>query len=167
MNRIEQIIEQLQLKPHPEGGYFRETYRSSGKIVRGNDPSNEFNERHFATSIYFLLTADNFSAFHRITPDEQWHFYEGSSIDLHLIDPQGIYTKVSIGNRYENGEVYQYVVPGGNWFAASLSPGQSYALVGCTVAPGFEFEDFTLAMRKELTEQFPQHAEIIARYTHC
>ena len=94
-----------------------------------------------------------------------WHFYKGGSLELHIISKQGHYQKVLIGNQLEHGEVPQYVVRGGDYFAARVCPEHPYSLVGCTVAPGFDFNDFVLADRKELTDAFPQHAEIIKELT--
>ncbi len=166
MNTVEAIIERLELQPHPEGGFFKETYRSTGSI----DPTNlgdEFSSpRNYATSIYFLLTSKSFSAFHKIHQDEQWHFYKGSGITLHIISPGGDYWKEEIGSNIFNGQVLQYTVPGGHWFAAEVSENDSFALTGCTVSPGFDFTDFTLPSRAELISEFPQHKTIITQLTH-
>lgn len=156
MTEIESIIARLQLEPHPEGGFFKETYRSSGEV--------DFNGvRNYSTCIYFLLTSDTFSAFHRIRQDEIWHFYAGSPIELYQISPTGEYHTVLIGNNFENGEVPQYVVPAGYWFGATVHDG--YALVGCTVSPGFDFMDFELAKREDLLSLFPEHDLIICKLT--
>jgi predicted cupin superfamily sugar epimerase len=164
-NLIQEIIDQLELKPHPEGGFFRETYRSEGRIS-ADQLRDEFKGAHnYSTCIYFLLTSGNFSAFHRIKQDEIWHFYSGSPIHLHSISKDGVYHKVRIGNRLEKGEVPQYVVPSGNWFAAEVSDSNAYALVGCTVSPGFSFDDFEMKPRKELIALFPNHRAIITRLT--
>lgn len=167
MLNLEEIVQQLDLQPHPEGGYFKETYRSSGSIS-SNDLGDQYEgQRNYSTCIYFLLTAENFSAFHRIKQDEIWHFYDGSPIQLHMIDPEGNYSKQLIGRDLRNGELPQFVVPGGYWFASEVSEGGSFSFTGCTVAPGFSFEDFDLPSRKELTKMFPQHREVINRMTHA
>ena len=144
-SRIPQIIEKLGLEPHPEGGYFRETYRSSGVIRQDSlGPSFE-GERNYATCIYFLLTSNDFSAFHRIKQDEIWHFYDGSPIRLHVIAPSGEYTYHLVGREIDQGERPQLVVPAGFWFAAEVVNENAFSLVGCTVSPAFRFEGFTLA----------------------
>jgi hypothetical protein len=127
---------------------------------------NYSGSRNYATSIYFLLTSGSFSAFHKIHQDEQWHFYKGSGIELHMISPGGVHSVKSIGNDMFNGQVPQYTVPGGHWFAAEVPEKDSYALVGCTVSPGFDFADFTLPSRAELIAEFPQHSTIITQLTH-
>jgi len=169
INRINsllaQIIQKLDLHPHPEGGFFKETYRSEGVINTDSLDPIYHGERNYSTCIYFLLTSDVFSAFHRIRQDEIWHFYVGSPICLHEISKEGIYIKTIIGSDIENREVPQYVVSGGSWFGATVIRDDDYTLVGCTVAPGFDFLDFDLAGRTELMAEFPQHREIIIRLT--
>jgi predicted cupin superfamily sugar epimerase len=161
MINLDNVIHMLQLNPHPEGGYFRETYRSEGMISREELGKRFSGKRNFSTSIYFLLTSESFSAFHRIVQDEAWHFYDGSPLFLHMISPKGEYTKVIIGRNFENGEIPQFVVPGGTWFAAEVGHKDSFSLLGCTVAPGFDFADFEMGGRDELTRLFPELMEII------
>ncbi len=146
-------IEKLGLQPHPEGGYFVETYRADA-------PEGE---RAASTGIYFLIEAGNVSNFHRIDADEMWHFYAGDGLTVHMIAPDGTYDMHRLGTG--DGEVFQAVVPAGYWFGAEVSDGGNYALVGCTVAPGFEFSGFELADREALTAQYPDHAAIIQRLT--
>ncbi|MDO6803524.1 cupin domain-containing protein [Wenyingzhuangia sp. 1_MG-2023] len=162
---IQTIIKQLNLQPHPEGGYFKETYRSQGSISKENLTIEFSGDRNYSTAIYFMLTSDTFSAFHKINQDEFWHFYKGSPIKLHMISPEGMYTNVRIGNNFEKGEVPQFVVPAQYWFAAEVIANNSYALVGCTVAPGFDFDDFVLAERIKILSLFPEHENIIKRLT--
>lgn len=165
MNRAEEIIKALNLEPHPEGGYFKETYRSQGTIMPDSlDPAYK-GSRNYATCIYFLLTSDSFSAFHRIKQDEIWHFYDGSPIRLHTISETGEHATFIIGRNLAAGEVPQLVVPGGHWFAAEVILQNDYSLVGCTVSPGFSFEDFELPTRQELTAKFPTHEKLIANFT--
>lgn len=165
MQTAQQIINHLKLQPHPEGGFFKETYRSQGNIPSAGLPAAYEGSRSFSTCIYFLLTADAFSAFHRVRQDEAWHFYAGSPLKIHAIDPEGNYSETLIGNDFEKGEVPQHVVPGGHWFGVEvLDPGE-FALVGCTVAPGFDFADFELAKRNVLVEKFPEHHNIIKALT--
>ncbi|TAJ13932.1 cupin domain-containing protein [Marinilabiliaceae bacterium JC017] len=165
MNQVKQIIEHLQLQPHPEGGYFRETYRSAGEINPDSLGAAYNGKRNYSTCIYFLLTSDMFSAFHRIKQDEIWHFYDGSPLRLHMIAPNGDYSHVVIGRDIANQQTPQFVVPGGYWFAADIINEDAYSLVGCTVSPGFDFNDFDLPSREMLMAQFSQHREIIERLT--
>lgn len=165
MTKAQQIIEKLKLEQHPEGGFFRETYRSVDEIDEGNLDSKYKGSRSYATCIYFLLTSDSFSAFHRIIQDEIWHFYDGSPLLLHIITNEGSYSSVIIGDDIANGETPQFVVPGGCWFAANVVNNDDYSLLGCTVSPGFDFRDFELPEQKELLLKFPQHQIIIKKLT--
>ncbi len=165
MKRIDEIIASLNLSPHPEGGYYRETYRSGGSISENNLPPDIKGERNYSTAIYFLLTSDNFSAFHKIKQDEIWHFYEGSPIEIHIISEKGNYSKAVLGLNLSEGEAPQIVIPANNWFAANVVKSNSYTLVGCTVAPGFDFNDFELGEKKKLISQFPRHEKIINKFT--
>lgn len=160
------IIELLGLQEHPEGGYFKETYRSEGIISNDSLGEKYQGDRNYATGIYFLLTSEKFSAFHRVNQDEMWHFYKGDPLKLHMISPKGKYSFVIIGNDLEKGEVPQFTVKGGDWFAAEVLEGGSFSFVGCTVAPGFDFRDFVLPTTEELIELFPQHKAIFQKLTH-
>ncbi|MGA9269892.1 MAG: cupin domain-containing protein [Lutimonas sp.] len=164
-SRISQIIEKLELEPHPEGGYFKETYRSSGEIEEKTLGPDFKGKRNFSTCIYFLLTSNDFSAFHRIKQDEIWHFYDGSPIRLHVIAPSGEYSKHRIGRELALGETPQLVVPAGCWFAAEVVNESAFSLVGCTVSPGFDFRDFEMGSRPELISLFPEHEKIISKLT--
>ena len=166
MEPFEQIVKKLGLTPHPEGGFFKETYRSKGEINTDSLPSDYDGKRNYATSIYFLLTSDTFSAFHRIRQDEIWHFYDGSPIRLHTISETGEHKEHLIGLDFSKGQVPQLVVPGGQWFAATVVRENDYALVGCTVSPGFSFQDFELPSKKELIAKFPMHAQLIDAFTN-
>lgn len=158
-------IEKLGLLRHPEGGYYRETYRSDEVVERGALPSRFTGLRPFSTAIYFLLNGDDTSAFHRIKSDELWHFYSGSPLAIHVIDQNGEYTPIKLGCAPEQGEYFQAVVKAGSWFGASLCKPRSYALVGCTVAPGFDFDDFEMGTRDELLRLYPAHRTIIEKLT--
>ncbi len=158
-------ISKLKLDRHEEGGYYREIYRSEEVVPQESLPPRFGGPRRLATAIYFLLESRDFSAFHQLKADEIWNFYYGSSLTIYSINPQGILSYIFIGDDAENGEVMQAVVPAGYWFASRINDPDSYALVGCTVTPGFEFEDFTLGSRKELLKQFPQHAQLIKELT--
>jgi hypothetical protein len=165
MDSIEQIIRELKLVPHPEGGYYRETYRSKMMISEKELGKPFEGSRNVSTCIYFLLTKDVFSAFHKINQDEIWHFYDGNPIHLHMISPEGEYSCVTIGRDFSKGEVPQYMVPAGYWFGSRLAENKAYSLLGCTVSPGFDFKDFDLPSRNELTDRFPQHSKIIQELT--
>ena len=162
----QQIIHKFNLTEHPEGGYFKETYRSNGIIKNENLTTDFIGDRNYSTSIYFLLTSDKFSAFHKINQDEIWHFYKGTTLKLHMISPTGDYSFVLIGNNLEQNEQPQFVVPATYWFAAEVIESNSYAFTCCTVAPGFDFNDFVLPKREKLVQLFPQHVEIITKLTH-
>lgn len=161
----EEIIAHFNLQPHPEGGFFKEIYRSKGRISRAELGLNYTGDRNHSTSIYFLLTSDNFSAFHKVNQDESWHFYQGDAIELHMIAPGGEHSKILIGHDYKEGEVPQFVVPGGYWFAAKVLKPDSFAFVGCGVAPGFDFDDFVLAKRDELIKAHPHLKSTILLFT--
>lgn len=163
----DEIIKYLKLEKHPEGGYFRETYRSHESIIEKNLPERFESPHSFSTAIYFLLTKDDFSAFHIIKQDELWHFYGGAPIDVHVINKTGEYECLKIGNDMPSGEFPQGIVKSGSVFGSTMSENSEfdYSLVGCTVAPGFEFEDFKLLQEKELLSQFPEHESIIKRLT--
>ncbi len=159
-------IMHLGLQPHPEGGYFKEVYRSPatvpGEVLPGYD-----GPRNLGTSIYFLLQDRQFSALHRIKQDELWHFYAGSTLTLHVIDAAGRYAPIRMGSDPEAGECLQALVPGGSLFGASMDGNRGYALVGCTCVPGFDFADFEMPSREEMLGRYPQHREIIRRLTRA
>ena len=159
-------VQKYQLQPHPEGGFYAETYRSQGSIAQNALPAEFSGDRSYSTGIYFLLENKNFSAFHKIVSDEMWHFYAGGPLEVYVIYPETAKLEViRLGSDPENGEVFQAVVPAGTWFGSCPLEGVSYSLVGCTVAPGFDFEDFELAERESLVNSFPQHKELILRLT--
>lgn len=160
----QQIVEQLELLPHPEGGFYKEVYRSKG-IIPKNALAQFSGDRNYCTSIYFLLTSENFSGFHRIKQDEIWHFYTGSPLAVHVIDEKGVYIKNIVGMDLEKGQFPQLTVAANCWFASSVEDENSFSFVGCTVAPGFDFEDFELAKRSELINEYPQHEKIITQLT--
>lgn len=150
---------------HPEGGYYREMYRSPVTVNKDQLPPGFHGNRNVCTAIYFLLEKNQFSAFHRIASDEIWHFYSGDGLSVYEIETNGTLIEHKLGSNAEAGDVFQTVVKGGHWFGSRVSNGNGYALVGCTVSPGFDFEDFELAERKSLTEQFPRHEELIKQLT--
>lgn len=166
-----QLVEQLRLMPHPEGGYYRETHRCAQPVVRGDSGVT----RSASTAIYYLLSDGAHSAWHRIQSDEVWHFYAGAALDIHTLDASGCLATHRLGNPFDVGgenaitvdAEFQVVVPAGLWFAAELVQPESYALVGCTVAPGFEFSEFELADTAELLAAWPQHKAVISRLGHA
>src|ERR1039458_143059 len=158
-------IEKLRLEAHPEGGYYRQTYKSDLILAKESLPGKFTGARAASTAIYFLLEGQKFSAFHRLWSDEVWHFYVGSSLVVHVIEEDGRYSEILLGSDAEAGEALQVVAKAGCWFGARVRDGRGFALVGCTVAPGFEFEDFEMARREELGRSYPQHREVIEKLT--
>ncbi len=159
---IQELIRQFEMQPHPEGGWYKETYRSAGTIPADALPESFNGDRNFSTAIYFLLEQGNFSAFHRIRSDECWHFYSGDSLEIFVLHPDGHLQIIKLGNDFLTGQQFQYVVPAHCWFASRPAAESKYCFVGCTVAPGFDFNDFEMAVEKDLTAQYPQHAAVIA-----
>lgn len=164
--KAETIINQLGLIAHPEGGYYKENYRSDGEIAPASLWKEAKEPRNYSTGIYFLLEKDQFSAFHRIKQDEMWHHYLGGTLILHVIDENGNYKKIKIGKDIQNNERLQYVVPANCWFASEIFDKDSFVLCGCTVSPGFDFRDFEMPNRDFLITQFPQHKVVISQLTH-
>lgn len=158
-------IAHLDLQPHPEGGYFREIYRSAEQIPATGLPARYAGPRACSTAIYFLLEGRQVSRLHRLASDESWHFYAGSALTVHLIDPAGQYRACQLGSAPERGEAFYVVIPAGCWFGATVNAPAAYTLVGCTVAPGFDFADFELGRRADLLARYPQHAGLIERLT--
>lgn len=158
-------ISRLGLTPHPEGGYFREIYRAEGIVSQPNLPMRYNGGRAFSTTIYYLLESGDFSSLHRLDSDEQWVHIDGSALTIHSIGPDGSYRQQHIGKDLDAGQLPHAVVHHGEWFGGTVDATDSFTLVGCVVAPGFDFEDFELAKRAELLERFPQHAALITRLT--
>jgi len=158
-------IEKFNLLKHPEGGYFKEIYRSDEIVKKLHLPQGFSGDRNFSTSIYFLLDKTDFSAFHKIKSDEQWHFYAGTSLSIFVISPSGDMETILLGNNFDKGEMFTAVIKKDHWFAAKPNDKNFYSLVGCTVAPGFDFNDFTLAKRDDLLKEFPQHSKVINEMT--
>ncbi len=153
------LIRRLDLLPHPEGGYYRETYRAADSVTRADGAS-----RSASTAIYYLLCDGAWSTWHRIRSDELWHFHAGDALHIHVLSPDGGYARLRLGDALEDpAAAFQAVVPAGCWFAAELADPGGYALTGCTVAPGFEFGEFELANAAELQRLYPAQADLIAR----
>jgi hypothetical protein len=158
-------IARLSLMPHPEGGYYREMYRSPGTIAEQSLPVGYGGPRSYVTSIYFLLTSESPSRFHRLRSDELWYFHAGSALTVSIISPSGHLTKHRLGFDCAGGEALQCAVPAGGWFGAAVDVPDSFSLISCVVAPGFDFADFELGTRDELIRHFPAHAACIDALT--
>lgn len=153
--RTLELIEELDLKPHPEGGFYKETYRSIDSID---------DDRSLMTSIYFLLTSDHVSHFHRIKSDEHWYFHEGSSLTVHLLNDKG-HEELKLGSNLDKGESFYQMVPKNTIFGSSVDSPNGYALVSCAVSPGFDFRDFELLDSEFLLERYPKEEKIIRKLT--
>ena len=158
-SEVQRLIEDLELRPHPEGGWYREIHRSAITVQAPRGP------RAAITTILYLLAAGQFSRWHAVDSDEVWHFYDGASLTLYVIAPDGALRELVLGRDAERGEALQAVVPAGAWYGAVVGDPASYSLVGGTVAPGFDFADFELAERRALLREFPQHRGVIERLT--
>ncbi len=161
----QEYIKKLDLIPHPEGGYYKEIYRSEGIISQQSLPMRFSGGRAYSTAIYYLLESKDVSSMHRLDSDEQWFHLDGSALTVHSISPNGNYIQHHIGKNLDAGEMPYAVVPHGNWFGGTVDEADSFALVGCIVAPGFDFDDFELVKREKLIERFPQHKELITKLT--
>ena len=151
-NKIELLIQELNLTPHPEGGFYRETYRSKDVLKDVN--------RNLVTTIYFLLRSEDISHFHSIKSDEHWFFHAGSPLVVHTLDKNG-HHKHLVGLDLKKGETPHFIVPKNTIFGSQVIEKNSYSLVSCLVSPGFDFDDFELIKRAELLKEFPEHEEII------
>lgn len=158
-------IDKLQLTRHIEGGSYYRTYSSAITIPHQQLPANFKGPRPSSTAIYFLLEHDQFSAMHRIASDELWHFYYGDPLVVYEIDTAGNMQEHLLGNNPGNNESFQCVVKAGSWFGSKTIKGGEYSLVGCTVSPGFDFDDFELGERIDLLKLYPQHEAIITTLT--
>ena len=162
--RVHELITTLDLSPHPEGGHYRETYKSDLFFDADKEAPSFPGRRSCGAAIYFLLEGKDVSRLHRIKADELWHFYEGSPLTVHVIHPDGTLEEICLGPDTAQGETFQALVTAGCWFGASLAKG-GHALVGCTTHPGFEFQDFEMGEREELLKQWPQHEALIKKLT--
>ena len=159
----QEIVAYFELLPHPEGGYYTETYRSSELIDSDALPARFNGTRNFSTAIYFLLEEGNFSAFHRIQSDETWHFYAGQLLEIYVIHLNGKLEIIQLGPDIEHGQTFQVTVPAGSWFASKPAAATIFSFVGCTVSPGFDFLDFELALAATLVASYPQHSALIEK----
>jgi uncharacterized protein len=161
MAEVNELIKLYNLQPHPEGGYYAQTYRSSETIAVAALPNRFAGDRCFSTAIYFLLEQRQFSAFHRIKSDELWHFYSGVGLHIYVIHPDGRGEVLKLGSDIQNGYSFQQLVPAGCWFASAPVTETDFSFVGCTVAPGFDFDDFELAVKESLLNKYSQHTDWI------
>lgn len=159
------IIKQLGLKPHPEGGFFHETYRSCEKIAARALPTRYRSERNVSTAIYYLLTPDSFSSLHRLRSDEIFHFYVGNPVTMLQLHGDGRGETITLGQDITAGQQLQVIVPRDIWQGMFLNDGGEFALLGTTVAPGFDFADFEIGDRSDLIRQYPTSAAMIERLT--
>lgn len=164
MKSAEYWIEKLGLLAHPEGGFYRETYRSSESIPAEGLPLRFDGHRNFSTSIYFLLRSEDRSLFHRIKSDELWHFHQGGSLTLYVLH-EGKLSLKKLGGNPDEGESLQVIVPANCWFGAIVNTPDSFVLAACTVAPGFDFRDFEMATRAELIASYPNYEKEIIKLT--
>ncbi len=163
----EQVIRTLDLRPLPsEGGYYKQTYKRENEQLPGDYYGLDTKTgRSVSTAIYYLVTPESFSALHRVKSDEIFHFYSGDPVEMVQIDQDGDVKHIVIGADIVSGQQPQVLVPKGVWQALKLKPGGRWSLMGTTVAPGFEFEDFELGHRKDMIDLFPQHQDLIIKYT--
>ena len=166
--KAKQFVDKFEMQKHPEGGYFKETYRAEEWVQQAHLPERFTGDRSFCTAIYFLLEGTQFSAFHRIKSDELWHFYYGTALHIYVIAPDGKFELIKLGSDVIQGEVFQAVVKAGCWFASAsalqMPETDSFSFVGCTVSPGFNFADFELAEPDRLAELFPEQSALIKRF---
>ncbi|MFD2445289.1 cupin domain-containing protein [Bacillus sp. CGMCC 1.16607] len=158
-------INNLDLIPHPEGGFYKSTY-SSESIISDKSVVSNGNKRKLYTSIYFLLRSGDISHLHRLKSDELWYFHGGSPLTVHVIDESGEYHEMKLGLDLENGEVPQVLVPKNSIFGSSVMEEGTFSLVGCMVSPGFDFEDFELFNQDDLLKIYPEHEEIIRKMAY-
>ena len=163
MNDADYWVKTLELAEHPEGGYFRETYRSMESVSKNALPGRYDGPRVFSTAIYFLVSYSRPSRFHRLQSDELWHFYEGYPLTISVILEDGSFHTIILGRNRDKGEHFQEVIKAGTWFGAMVHEKNEFALCGCQVAPGFEYTDFELGNTQKLIESFPKHRDIILK----
>ncbi len=158
-------INRLELSPHPEGGYYRQTYSSVKEIKIDQISGRTRGSRTLATSIYYLLKSNVVSRFHRLKSDEIWYYHLGSSLTIHTISIEGLWNEIRLGSDPEKGEVLQAVLPAGSTFGACVNKPGSFAIIGCMVSPGFDFRDFELVKRSLLLRKYPGYEDVILKLT--
>ncbi|BBF43715.1 hypothetical protein of cupin superfamily [Lachnospiraceae bacterium KM106-2] len=164
MKTAEYFVKQLQMIPHPEGGFYKECYQSEEKITSNELQVDYEEKRKLWTSIYFLLRNGEVSHFHRLKSDEMWYYHAGSSLTIYMISPEGVLKTEQLGLQIEKGERPQVLVPKDYIFGSAMNE-EGFALVGCMVSPGFEYRDFELFQRNELLQKYPQYKEVIQKLT--
>ena len=163
---VQEIIKHLGLKPHPEGGFYKETYRSDEMIPANVIPPRYHSDKYLCTAIYYLLTEDSFSAMHRLQADELFHFYMGDPVMILCLYPDGHGETIILGHDIVSGHCPQCLIPHDVWLGARIIEGGRFALMGTTVAPGFNFEDLEMGKRRALIEMYPGHADLIECLTN-
>lgn len=161
MSSAEYWINKLGLEPHPEGGYFREVYRSEDTVGMAGLPDRFDGDRSAATLIYYLLMNDEFSTLHRIKSDEIWVHIAGGNLDIHQIRSEGKYKRHQLGKDLDANQTLVCVIEQGTWFGASLPNENTFCLCTCLVAPGFDFSDFEMGDPEQLKKAYPEHTTII------
>ena len=161
--RIEYLIRKLKLKKHSEGGYFAEIFRSQEMLKNSILPKRHSGQRSLYTFIYYLLFGNKFSAFHRLKSDEIWHFYEGTRLLIHILENKQKLVTIKLGGNLSKGDTFTARIKSGYWFAAEVENKESFSLVGCTVTPGFDFDDFEFGDKGKLIRNFPNHKKIIEK----
>ncbi len=165
MKNAEYWIKKLNLITHPEGGYYKEVFKSPEQLVKSGLPKRYKSERSFLTSIYYLLKNEHISKFHRLKSEEIWYYHAGNPVKLHVIRANGEYSEYLLGKNLEKNQTLQVIIPKLSWFAAEvITENDDYSLFGCAVAPGFEFEDFELANKEELMSLFPKYSYLIENF---
>ena len=160
---IEELIKLYDMQPHPEGGFYKRTYQASGIITQSTEQSKFKGTRFYSTAIVYLLSAGSRSKLHRIASDEMWHFYLGGPMTIVELTSSGDVKETVLGQDFNAGQRVQYVVTSGNWFGAFPNEGTEFSFVGCTVSPGFDFEDFEFGDKAKLLKEYPQATSIIQR----
>ena len=168
MNNLDSqyFVSKLGLEPHPEGGYYKETFKSTEMITDQELTVHFEGKRKLYTSIYFLLTSNNVSHFHRIKSDEVWYYHAGSPLTIHIIDEKGEYSELKLGLNIDKGEVPQALVPKHSIFASSVMGEDTFSLVGCMVSPGFDFKDFELFTQEDLLSKYPSCKDVIMKLAY-
>ncbi len=157
---VQKLIKQLELSPHPEGGYFKRTYLSRLEITFNK------NIKPACSAIYYLLSAEDFSAWHKLKSDEIWFYHQGGNLLLHFIDADKKISTIKLGNCLNDNDcVLQFTVPANHWFCAEMEDKNNYCLVGCAVAPAFDYGEFELAEREVLMGIYPEHKKMITKFT--
>ncbi len=164
MNTAEYWIQNLDLKPHPEGGFYKEMFRSNILINKDELPVGYKSSRRLATSIFYLLRSEDISRLHRLKSDELWYFHYGSAVRIMYIDHVGKKHTKMLGSNLEKAEYFSMHIPAGNIFAAEVQEPNSFSVFSCVVSPGFEFEDFEMFDKEDLIQAYPKHIDFIEKY---